>query len=161
MLNRNQKSSLLFFFHCFIITHNPIQRQGMHVIDLESQLQEMKDKLNGTEAGKKVGNTLDELQKQMDESENDLVNKRINPTLFNRQKQIETRLLEAEKAIKEQELDPKRNAKTGVTFNRATPPDLEKFKREKEKQVELLRTTPPNFTPFYKKQTDNYFKRIN
>jgi hypothetical protein len=128
---------------------------------LRKQLQEMKDKLNGTEAGKKVGNTLDELQKQMDESENDLVNKRINPTLFNRQKQIETRLLETEKAIKEQELDPKRNAKTGVTFNRATPPDLEKFKREKEKQVELLRTTPPNFTPFYKKQTDNYFKRIN
>jgi len=34
-------------------------------------------------------------------------------------------------------------------------------KKEKEKQVELLRTTPPNFTPFYKKQTDNYFKRIN
>jgi hypothetical protein len=42
-----------------------------------------------------------------------------------------------------------------------SPPDLEKFKKEKEKQVELLRTTPPNFTPFYKKQTDSYFKRIN
>jgi hypothetical protein len=90
-----------------------------------------------------------------------LVNKRITPNLLKRQQEIEIRLLEAEKAIKEQELDSKRKSNAGVTFNRVSPPDLEKFKMEKEKQVELLRTTPPNFTPFYKKQTDNYFKKIN
>jgi hypothetical protein len=127
---------------------------------LRRQVKELQDQLNGTEQGKKVGNSLNEIQKKMDESENDLVNKRISPNLFNRQKEIETRLLEAEKAIKEQELDPKRKANTGVTFNRATPPDLEKFKKEREKQVELLRTTPPNFTPFYKKQTEFYFQNI-
>jgi septal ring factor EnvC (AmiA/AmiB activator) len=128
---------------------------------VRKQIQELQEQLNGTEAGKKIGNELKEIEKQMDETENDLVNKRINPTLKNRQKQIETRLLEAEKAIKEQELDPKRKSNAGVTFTRPTPPDLEKFKKENEKQLELIRTTPPNFTPFYKKQTDNYFKKIN
>jgi hypothetical protein len=102
-----------------------------------------------------------ELEKAMDDSENDLVNKRINPTLLNRQKNIETRLLEAEKAIKEQELDPKRKSNSGITFSKPSPPELTKFKFEKQKQLELIRTTPPNFTPFYKKQTDNYFKKIN
>ena len=128
---------------------------------LRRQIKELQDQLNGTEQGKKIGNNLSEIQKKMDESENDLVNKRITPNLAKRQLEIETRLLEAEKAIKEQELDPKRKANSGVSFNRASPPDLEKFKKEREKQVELLRTTPPNFTPFYKKQTENYFKNIN
>ncbi|MCP9745198.1 DUF4175 family protein [Lacihabitans sp. CS3-21] len=128
---------------------------------IRKQLKDLQEQMNGTEQGKKLGNNLDELQKKMDESENDLVNKRITPALLKRQKEIEIRLLEAEKAIKEQELDTKRKSNTGVTFNRVSPPDLEKFKKEKEKQVELLRTTPPNFTPFYKKQTDSYFKRIN
>jgi hypothetical protein len=128
---------------------------------IRKQLKDLQEQMNGTEQGKKLGNNLDELQKKMDESENDLVNKRITPALLKRQKEIETRLLEAEKAIKEQDLDSKRKSNTGVTFNRVSPPDLEKFKKEKEKQVELLRTTPPNFTPFYKKQTDSYFKKIN
>jgi hypothetical protein len=128
---------------------------------IRKQLKDLQEQMNGTEQGKKMGNNLEEIQKKMDESENDLVNKRITPNLLKRQKEIEIRLLEAEKAIKEQELDPKRKSNTGVTFNRVSPPDLEKFRKEKEKQVELLRTTPPNFTPFYKKQTDSYFKRIN
>ena len=128
---------------------------------LRKQLQQMQDELKGTEAGKKLGNELDNLQKEMEKSEEDLVNKRVNPELKRRQKDIETRLLEADKAIKEQEMDPTRQGKTATKINKPSPPDLEKFKKEKEKQVELLRTTPPNFTPFYKNQTDNYFKRIN
>lgn len=128
---------------------------------LRKQLQEMQEQLNGTEAGKKLGNELQNLQKEMEKSEEDLVNKRVNPELKRRQRDIETRLLEADKAIREQELDPTRKGRTASKINKPSPPDLEKFKKEKEKQVELLRTTPPNFTPFYKNQTDNYFKRIN
>lgn len=128
---------------------------------LRKQLQEMQEKMNGTEAGKKLGNELKDIQKEMEKSEEDLVNKRVNPELKRRQRDIETRLLEADKAIKEQEMDPTRQSRTATKFNKPSPPDLEKFKKEKEKQVELLRTTPPNFTPFYKNQTDNYFKRIN
>ncbi len=128
---------------------------------LRKQLQEMQDQLNGTEAGKKLGNELENLEKEMEKSEEDLVNKRVTPELKRRQKDIETRLLEADKAIKEQEMDPTRKGRTATKINKPSPPDLEKFKKEKEKQVELLRTTPPNFTPFYKNQTDNYFKRIN
>lgn len=128
---------------------------------LRKQLQQMQEELNGTEAGKKLGNELEKLQKEMEKSEEDLVNKRVNPELKRRQKEIETRLLEADKAIKEQEMDPTRKGRTATKINKPSPPDLEKFKKEKEKQVELLRTTPPNFTPFYKNQTDNYFKRIN
>jgi hypothetical protein len=128
---------------------------------IRKQIEKMQESLNGTELGKKIGGDLQKLQKNMDEAENEIVNKRINPELIKRQLNIETRLLEAEKAIKEQELDTKRKSKTAIDIKRDNPPSLENFMREKEKQLELIRTTPPNFTPFYKRETDNYFRRIN
>jgi hypothetical protein len=56
---------------------------------IRKQLQELQEQLNGTEQGKKMGNNLEEIQKKMDESENDLVNKRITPNLIRRQKEIQ------------------------------------------------------------------------
>ena len=128
---------------------------------LRRQLQEAQDKLNGTEGGKKVGNEIQELQKEMEESENELVNKRITPQLKNRQKAVQTRLLEVDKALKEQEMDPTRKGQTSSNWTRTSPPDLLKFKNTQQNQLEYLRTTPPQFTPFYKNQSNQYFKRLN
>jgi hypothetical protein len=128
---------------------------------IRKQLEKMQESINGTEMGKKLGGELQKLKKEMDDAENEIVNKRVNPELIKRQLEIQTRLLDAEKAIKEQELDTKRKSKTAIEIKRDTPPSLENFMREKEKQLELIRTTPPNFTPFYKRETDNYFRRIN
>lgn len=127
---------------------------------LRKQVQQMQEDLKGTELGKKIGNQLSELQNKMNETETDLVNKRINPELIKRQREIQTRLLEAEKAMKQQEEDPTRQSKTANNFNRQSPPSIDKYLLDKQKQLELIRTTPPNYTPFYKLQTDNYFKRI-
>jgi hypothetical protein len=127
---------------------------------LRKQIQKMQEDLKGTELGKKLGNELKDLEKKMDENETDLVNKRINPDLLKRSKELQTRLLEAEKAVQQQEEDPTRQSKASQQFNRQAPPSLEKFLQEKQKQVELIRTVPPNYTPFYKKQTDNYFRKI-
>lgn len=127
---------------------------------LRKRIQQMQDELKGTDVGKKLGNELKELEKKMDENETDLVNKRINPNLINRSRDIQTRLLEAEKAVQQQEEDPTRQSRSAQQFNRQTPPSMDKFLQEKQKQVELIRTVPPNYTPFYKKQTDNYFRKI-
>jgi hypothetical protein len=127
---------------------------------LRKQIQKLQDELKGTELGKKLGNELKDLEKKMDENETDLVNKRINPELLKRSKELQTRLLEAEKAVQQQEEDPTRQSKAAQQYNRQTPPSMEKFMQEKQKQVELIRTVPPNYTPFYKKQTDNYFRKI-
>lgn len=127
---------------------------------LRKQIQKMQEDLKGTELGKKLGNELKDLEKKMDDNETDLVNKRINPELIRRSKELQTRLLEAEKAVQQQEEDPTRQSKAAQQFNRQAPPSMEKFLQEKQKQVELIRTVPPNYTPFYKKQTDNYFRKI-
>lgn len=112
------------------------------------------------EGGDKAGNKLSELKKQMEKTEQDLVNKRITQETINRQKEILTRLLEAENAMREREQDTKRESRTGKELNRAIPPSFEQYLKQKEKQVELLKTISPSVTPFYKQETSRYFKEL-
>jgi hypothetical protein len=128
---------------------------------LRKALQEM-EKMGGKEepGGDKAGNKLSELKKQMEKTEQDLVNKRITQETINRQKEILTRLLEAENAMREREQDPKRESRTGKELTRQVPPSFEQYLKQKEKQVELLKTISPAVTPFYKQETNRYFQQL-
>ncbi|SDL70600.1 DUF4175 family protein [Siphonobacter aquaeclarae] len=127
---------------------------------IRKQLQEAMDKLRGTEAGKKMQGELNELMKKMDQTEEDLVNKRVTPNTINRNKEILTRLLESEKAMQEQEEEQKRKGETAKEQPRRVPPAFEQYVKEKQKQTELLRTVPPSLSPFYKKEVDQYFRKL-
>jgi hypothetical protein len=127
---------------------------------LRREVSELQDKLNGTKEGAEIGKQLSELEKEMNKSEEDIVNKRISPTLIKRQKQIEVRLLEAEKAIKKQDLDNKRESKTGNNFDLKSPKQIEEIIKQKNAVNEFIRTTPPTYTPFYKSKTNSYLNKI-
>lgn len=127
---------------------------------IRRQLQEAMDKLRGTDAGKKMQGELNELMKKMDQTEEDLVNKRVTPNTINRNKEILTRLLESEKAMQEQEEEQKRKAETAKEQPRRVPPAFEQYVKDKQKQTELLRTVPPSLSPFYKKEVDQYFRKL-
>jgi hypothetical protein len=96
---------------------------------------------------------------KMDETETDLVNKRVNPNLIKRQQDIVTRLLESEKALRQQEEDTQRKAETAKPQPKTPPAAFEQYVKDKQRQTELLRTVPPSFAPFYKREADNYFKK--
>ena len=128
---------------------------------LRKMLQGFLDSSKGTEKGRKLGDEIKDMMRKMEETETDLVNKRISPETIKRQQELLTRLLESEKAIKEQEEDQKRKAETArQAFERKTPPQFQQYVKDKQKQTELLRTVPPNLNPYYKRQVDNYFKQI-
>lgn len=129
---------------------------------LRKMLQGFLDSSKGTEKGRKLGDEIKDMMKKMEETETDLVNKRINPEMMKRQQELLTRLLESEKAMKEQEEDQKRKAETArQAFERKVPPQFQQYVKDKQKQTELLRTVPPSLNPYYKRQVDNYFKQIN
>lgn len=129
---------------------------------LRKMLQGFLDSSKGTEKGRKLGDEIKDMMKKMEETETDLVNKRINPEMMKRQQELLTRLLESEKAMKEQEEDQKRKAETArQAFDRKAPPQFQQYVNEKQKQTELLRTVPPSLNPYYKRQVDHYFKQIN
>jgi hypothetical protein len=119
-------------------------------------LQEMQEKLR-KEGGKVPGG---DLPGKMEQTEMDLVNKQITEQTIRRQQEIMTRLLETEKSLREQNMDDERKGETAKDYDKEMPRAFEEYLRLKEKEVELLRTVPPKLYPYYKKEVNEYFKRI-
>lgn len=113
------------------------------------------------ENGEGGKNGYKELLKEMEQTEEDLVNKRITQETIQRQKEILTRLLESEKAEKERELDEKREAEQAKQEdNNKLPQDFLEYIKLKETQVELLKTIPTSLNKYYKKQVNEYFRKL-
>ncbi len=106
-------------------------------------------------------NGYKEMLREMEKTEEDLVNKRLTQETIQRQQEILTRLLESEKAEKERELDNKREAeKAQQNINNKLPQDFLEYIKIKETQVELLKTIPTSLNKYYKKQVNEYFKKL-
>jgi len=101
-----------------------------------------------------------EIQQKMEETETDLVNKRITQETILRQKDILVKLLDAENSMREQSLDEKRKGETAKDYENEVPRVFEEYLKLKEKELDLLKTVPPKLYPYYKKEVNNYFKRI-
>lgn len=119
-------------------------------------LQEMQEKLK-QQGGKVPGG---DLPGKMEQTEMDLVNKQITEQTIRRQQEIMTRLLETEKSLREQNMDDERKGETAKDYDKEIPRAFEEYLRLKEKEVELLKTVPPKLYPYYKKEVNDYFKRI-
>ena len=118
-------------------------------------LQEMQEKLK--QDGQMPGG---DLPSKMEQTEMDLVNKNLTEQMIKRQQEILTRLLETEKSMREQDMDDERKGETAKDYDKEMPRVFEDYLRLKEKEVELLKTVPPKLYPYYKKEVDEYFKRI-
>jgi hypothetical protein len=107
------------------------------------------------------GKGINGISKMMEQNETDIVNKRITQQTINRQKEILTRLLESEKADREREWDDKRESKEGKNLEKGNPELFFEYNQQKEQEVDLIKTTPPNLNHFYKKKVTQYFQHIN
>ena len=125
--------------------------------EIRRKLQEEEEKLNNMDGN---GQKLGDIAGKMEQTEIDLVNKRLTEQLIERQEEILTRLLQAEESMREQELDKERESKTARQLERPVPPEFEEYLKLKEKEIELLRTVPPKLNPYYKKEVIEYFNRL-
>ena len=117
-------------------------------------------KQNG-QGNAKMMKEIDEMMRQMEQTETDLVNKVITQQTIKRQQQIMTRLLEHEKAEMQREKEERRESHEGREIpHQPTQSDIEQFKRLQEKNMELFRTVPPTLYPFYKTKVNDYFYRF-
>ena len=96
----------------------------------------------------------------MNKTEIDLVNKRLDNELIQRQQEILSKLLEAENADKQRKFDNKRKSKTADQLSQNIPPALEKYLKKRESELDLYKTVSPSLNPFYKNLVDEYYKAL-
>ena len=119
------------------------------------KLQEQIGESNG-----KGGGNMKKLGDLMEQTETDLVNKRITNETLMRQEEILTRLLESEKADREREKDEKREATEAIQQISRNPNVFFEYNKRKDQEIELLRTLPPAFNSYYKLKVSEYFNQI-
>ncbi|MFD0795353.1 DUF4175 family protein [Mucilaginibacter litoreus] len=125
-------------------------RQTLQQLNRENN----KDGTNG------LGN-LDKIVKEMEQTENDLVNRKITDEAIKRQQQIQTRLLEAEKAEQEREQDKNRESKAAKDMPPGYIKALQDYEQIKSKQTEQIRTVPPSLNLYYRQKIKHYFDQLN
>ncbi len=112
------------------------------------------------EAKKRLGQLLQEIEKMMEQVEQDIVHQRITPATVEQMERIQVRMLDAERAQRQQDESPERQSRTAKAIPPPVPPALEKYLREKQRHVEILRRIPPQFQPFYRNRARQYLQRI-
>jgi hypothetical protein len=122
---------------------------------IRKEMQRMAQELNKDGSGS--GNGLNKLAEEMEKTEKDIVNKRIDQETIRRQQDIMVRMLEAEKAERERELDQKRQSTEGRDVPHTDPARFFEYQRTKQREAEMLRTVPPGLKPYYKERVSEYF----
>ena len=122
---------------------------------IRQEMQRLGQELNKDGSG--AGNELNKLAQEMEQTEKDIVNQRLSDNTLKRQQDIMVRLLEAEKAERERELDQKRTSTEGRENPAEDPARFFEYQRRKEREAELLRTVPPGLKPYYRQRVNEYF----
>lgn len=128
----------------------------------QSAIRKMTEQLGKemNEDGSGDGNGLGELAKEMEQLEKDIVNGQLSDLSLMRQQEILTRLLEAENADRVRGEKEERKSKTGAQGSVSSPPGWDAYQRQKDLEIELLRTVPASLTPYYKQQVNEYFNTL-
>ncbi|MEY3417928.1 MAG: hypothetical protein RL308_952 [Bacteroidota bacterium] len=125
---------------------------------IRNALKELENELG--QDGNKAGGNLSKLAEKMEKTEEELINRQITQQTIERQQEIMTRLLEAEKAVREKDTEERRESEVAKQQNVSIPPSFNKYLKQKEKQIEFLKTVSPNFTQYFKQEVGDYFKKI-
>ncbi|MES2798504.1 MAG: hypothetical protein V4638_00685 [Bacteroidota bacterium] len=126
---------------------------------IRQRLEQLRNELN--KDGKGSGNQLNPLIKELEQQEKDLVNKKFDNTLINRQKNILTRLLESEKAMMMRGFEEQRESKSGKSDQFSNQIQFTEYNRLKLRQIELLRTVDPALNKYYRDRANQYFNVKN
>ena len=129
----------------------------------QQMIREALQKINSEENkdGKGALGDLNQAIKDMKQTEAELVNKKLALETINRQKNLLTKLINADRAQREQDEDSKRESNAAKEFPPSYQQMLEKFKLKQQNERELIQKLPPNLNYYYKIKIAEYFKLLN
>lgn len=125
---------------------------------IRKQLQELQR--NGEMSGDKIGSELERMIEDMEDTINDLRGGSTDQIMIERQQNILSRMLQAEKALQERDEEDKREGQAAERYEQNRPPEMTLEELEKEIRNHL---NDPNFTkysPDYQRLIEQYFKLL-
>ncbi|MDR4988753.1 MAG: DUF4175 family protein [Bacteroidales bacterium] len=125
---------------------------------IRNKLRQLSDEMRNQ--GMDGGRELDQLQRDMERSELDMLRKQITRQTIRRQEQILVRLLEHERAELQREQEERREGTTAKNYEISNPEDFFEYNRIREREVEMLRSLPPGLRPFYRSLVETYFLHV-
>jgi hypothetical protein len=126
---------------------------------LRDGLKQLRQELNKDGSG--AGNGLDDLIRDLDKLQDDLINGRVGTDYLQRQQEIYTRLLESEKALKERGFSEEREAKEGKNNQDGNLLEFTEYNKKKAAEAEFLRSLPVGLRVYYKGLVNDYFNSVN
>lgn len=112
---------------------------------------------NMKKEGQGYDGKMEKMMKDMEQTEKDIVNKKITQNTINRQQEILTRMLESEKAQNEREKEETRESKEGKQLISPTNKYLDSLQKKRIGQKELLKKMPIPLKMYYKDKVSKYF----
>lgn len=103
---------------------------------------------------------LDQLMREMERTELDIVTNNITRQTQLRQQRILSRLLEHERAELEREQEERRVGETAKFYDLSNPEDFFEYNREKNRAMDMLQSMPPGFRSHYKTLVELYFLNV-
>lgn len=152
--NKNQGGSMLL-----PINSEKAAKMAAQMAKMQQMIQQLQQDLKHDGEGTSSG--LQGLSKAIKDQQKDLINKKWNNELIQRQHQILTRMLQSEKAIKERGFQKKRESKTGKDKDYGNQIQFLEYNKQKQRQIELLKTLDPSFNEYYKNKANDYFNTLN
>ena len=126
---------------------------------IREALKKLKQELNKDGSGS--GNGLNDIIKDLDEMENDLLNGNIGSDFVKRQEDILTRLLESDKAMRERGFSEERESNEGKNNQEGNLIQFTEYNKKKDAEVEFLRSLPVGLQVYYKTLVNEYFNSVN
>lgn len=127
--------------------------------EIRKQLEELKEN-GGFESGDKIMSDLQRMAEEMEDAINDMRGGRTDQIMIDRQQNILSRMLQAEKALEERGEEEKREGDTATDYERTNPPPLtlEELRKKIQLQMQGSGTTPYNED--FRKLIEQYFKEL-
>ena len=126
---------------------------------IREALKKLKQELNKDGSGS--GNGLNDIIKDLDEMENDLLNGNIGSDFVKRQEDILSRLLESDKAMRERGFSEERESNEGKNNQEGNLIQFTEYNKKKDAEVEFLRSLPVGLQVYYKTLVNEYFNSVN
>ena len=120
----------------------------------------LQDYINELEAEGGNGSALNKLAEEMEKSEDDIINNRLNLEALKRQKDIEVRLLKAKNAELKREKENKRESNEGKSRKRSNQIEQIEYKENVITQEEILKSIPIEMSPYYKELFKKYLYKL-